>query len=139
MSITRLDQVELGDELPEEQPDVSLETVRRFVKASEMDFPRFTDHEYARAEGLPGAVIPGIMSQGQLAAMIHRWAPGSTVVKMDTLFRSPMVVGTTVVCRGAVTGLNDDGTIEIDLTIISEASGATGVLGTATVRLANGP
>ena len=72
----RIDDVELGDELPEERPDVSLETVRRFVKAAQMDFPRFTDHEHARAEGLPGAVIPGIMSQGQLAAMIHRWAPG---------------------------------------------------------------
>ena len=48
-----------------------------------------------------------------------------------------MVVGTTVVCRGAVTDINDDDTIEIDLTILSEASGATGVLGTAHVRLAD--
>ena len=131
----QIDDVELGDELPEERPDVSLETVRRFVKAAQMDFPRFTDHEFARAEGLPGAVIPGIMSQGQLAAMIHRWAPGSTILVLDTIFRTPMVVGTPVVCRGAVTGINDDDTIEIDLTIISEESGATGVLGTAHVRL----
>ena len=133
----RIDDVELGDELPEERPDVSLETVRRFVKAAQMDFPRFTDHEFARAEGLPGAVIPGIMSQGQLAAMIHRWAPGSTIVTIDTVFRTPMIVGTPVVCRGAVTGIDDDGTIEIDLTIVSEESGATGVLGTARVRLAD--
>ena len=132
----RIDDVELGDELPEERPDVSLETVRRFVKAAQMDFPRFTDHEAARAEGLPGAVIPGIMSQGQLAAMIHRWAPGCSILRIDTLFRTPMIVGTTVVCRGAVTGINDDDTIEIDLTILSEESGATGVLGTAHVRLA---
>ena len=76
----RIEDVELGDELPEERPDVSLETVRRFVKAAQMDFPRFTDHEAARAEGLPGAVIPGIMSQGQLAAMIHRWAPGCSIL-----------------------------------------------------------
>jgi len=131
----RIEDVELGDELPEERPDVALETVRRFVKAAEMDFPRFTDHEAARADGLPGAVIPGIMSQGQLAAMIHRCAPGCTVMRIDTVFRTPMIVGTSVVCRGAVTGVNDDGTIEIDLTITSEESGATGVLGTAHVRL----
>ena len=31
--------IELGDELPEERPDVSLETVKRFVKAAQMDFP----------------------------------------------------------------------------------------------------
>ncbi len=133
----RIDEVELGDELPEERPDVSLETVRRFVKAAQMDFPRFTDHDAARAEGLPGAVIPGIMSQGQLAAMIHRWAPGSSILKIDTVFRTPMIVGTPVVCRGAVTGVNDDDTVEIDLTILSEESGATGVLGTAHVRLAD--
>ena len=126
--------VELGDELPEERPDVSLETVRRFVKAAEMDFPRFTDHEHARAEGLPGAVIPGIMSQGQLAAMIHRWAPGCEILVLDTIFRTPMVVGTPVVCRGAVTDVDGD-MVELDLTIMSEASGATGVLGTARVRM----
>jgi acyl dehydratase len=131
----RIDEVELGDDLPEERPDVSLETVRRFVRAAQMDFPRFTDHEAARSEGLPGAVIPGIMSQGQLAAMIHRWAPGCTIVSIDTVFRTPMIVGTEVVCRGAVTSVNDDGTVELDLTILSEASGATGVLGTALVRL----
>jgi hypothetical protein len=131
----RIEDVELGDELAEERPDVSLETVRRFVKAADMAFPRFTDHEFARSEGLPGAVIPGIMSQGQLAAMIHRWAPGCTIITIDTVFRTPMVVGTAVVCRGAVTSVNDDGTVEIDLTIISEESGATGVLGTALVRL----
>ena len=38
-------------------------------------------------------------------------------------------------CRGAVTDIGDDGIIEIDITTISETSGATGVLGTARVRL----
>jgi hypothetical protein len=127
-------EIELGDELPEERPDVSLEMVRRFVKAAQMDFPRFTDHEYAKAEGLPGAVIPGIMSQGHLAAMIHRWAPGCDIVELDTIFRTPMVVGTPVVCRGAVTDVDGD-LVEVDLTIVSEGTGATGVLGTAKVRL----
>jgi hypothetical protein len=131
----RIENVELGDELPEERPDGSLETVRRFVRAAEMDFPRFTDHDAARAEGLPGALIPGIMSQGHLAAMIHRWAPGCTILALDTIFRTPMVVGTPLVCRGAVTDVEDD-IVEIELTIVSEASGATGVLGTARVRLA---
>ena len=130
----RISDIELGDELPEERPDVSLATVTRFVAAAEMTFPRFTDHEAARAEGLPGAVIPGIMSQGHLAAMIHRWAPGCEIVVLDTIFRTPMVVGTSVVCRGAVTDVGDD-EVELDQTITSEETGATGVLGTARVRL----
>jgi hypothetical protein len=45
--------VELGDELPEMLPDVSLERVRAFVAATGMNLPRFTDHEHARAEGCP--------------------------------------------------------------------------------------
>ena len=128
-------QIELGDELPEERPDVSLETVRRFVKAAQMDFPRFTDHEHARAEGLPGAVIPGIMSQGLLASMIHHWAPGARIVKLDTVFRTPIVVDTHPRCVGAITDTDDDQRrVEVDLTIVNDA-GNTSVLGTALVEL----
>ena len=49
----RFSEVELGDELPESHPDISLEKVRKFVGAAGMNFPRFTDHEFARSEGLP--------------------------------------------------------------------------------------
>jgi hypothetical protein len=127
--------VELGDELPEAHPDVSLERVREFVKSSGMDFPRFTDHEQARKEGLPGAVVPGIMSQGILAVMIHGWAPGCTIKKLDTLFRSPILVGSSPVCTGAVTNTDDDNhTIEIDLTITAD-TGQTAVIGSALVEL----
>jgi hypothetical protein len=73
------------------------------------------------------------MSQAQLAAMINRWAPGCVIRKIDTVFRTPIVVGTHPVVRGAVTDVDPDTrTIEIDLTIMGE-TGATGVLGTATV------
>lgn len=131
----RYEDVELGDELPEESPDVSMDRVKLFVKTVRMDFPRFTDHDFARKEGLPGAIVPGIMSQGLLAAMIHRWAPGCRVRKIDTVFRAPIVVGSKVLCKGAITDTNDDDrTVEIDLTIVSE-SGATNVLGTAVVEL----
>jgi acyl-CoA hydrolase len=127
--------VELGDELPEWRPDVAMEKVRRFVAITDLNFPRFTDHEYARAEGLPGALVPGIMSQGFLAAMIHAWAPGCTIRSIDTVFRTPIVVGTHPTCSGAVTDTDDDAhTIEIDLTIVNE-DGSTGVLGTANVEL----
>jgi hypothetical protein len=127
--------VQLGDALPETHPDTSLEKVRQFVRASGMDFPRFTDHEAARREGLPGALVPGIMSQGFLAVMIHAWAPGARIHKLDTVFRNPIVVGTKATCVGAVTDVDDDQrTIEVDLTMLDE-SGVTTVLGTALVEL----
>ncbi|MDH4144216.1 MAG: MaoC/PaaZ C-terminal domain-containing protein [Acidimicrobiia bacterium] len=131
----RFSEVELGDDLPEETQDITMERVQLFVKTVGMNFPRFTDHEFARKEGLPGAIVPGIMSQGLLAAMIHRWAPGSHVRKIDTVFRAPIVVGTSVKMTGAVTDLDDDAhTVEIDITVVSE-NGATNVLGTAVVEL----
>jgi acyl dehydratase len=131
----RSEDVELGDELPTTQPDVSLERVTLFVSTAGMAFGRFTDHEQARREGLPGAIVPGIMSQGLLAAMVHAWAPGSRIRKLDTVFRSPILVGSSPRCAGAVTDTDDDTrTVEVDLTITTEA-GATGVLGTALVEL----
>ena len=122
MTILQYQDLEFGDELPEVTPDVSMPTIRRFGEASGMTYWRFTDHEKARAAGLPGAIVPGIMSQGILVALIHRWAPSATVHKIDTIFRAPLDVDSQPVCRGVVTDMNDETkTIEIDLTICNEA------------------
>jgi acyl dehydratase len=127
--------VEFGEELPEHVPDVSMDAVRRFGRATGMTWWRFTDHEKARANGLPGAMVQGIMSQGILVSMIHRWAPNAVVHKIDTIFRAPLLVDSKPVCRGVVTDMNDEKRmIEIDLTLCDEA-GETRVLGTATVEL----
>jgi len=134
-SRVRYEDVELGDELPEVHPDVSLEKVRQFCATTGMTFGRFLDDEAARREGLPGAIVPGIMSQGLLAAMIHAWAPGCSVRKLDTIFRAPILVGSRPTCRGAVTDTDDEARqVEIDLTIVNEA-GETRVVGTAVVAL----
>lgn len=133
MTIERYDDVRFGDELPEFHPDVSMPTVVRFADATHMNWGRFTDHEEARKSGLPGAIVPGIMSQGILAAMIHRWAPNARIRKIDTIFRAPLVVDSEPVGRGVVTDVDDETrTIEVDLTLSNEA-GETRVLGTAIV------
>lgn len=128
--------VELGDDLPTEHPDVSMERVVAFTKAANQNFERFTSHEAARAEGLPGALVPGIMSQALIAAMIHRWAPGCSITKLDTVFRGPLVVGTKPTISGAVTDTDDDARrAEVDITLVAE-DGRTSVLGTALVTFA---
>jgi acyl dehydratase len=130
----RYHDVELGDDLPDFNPDVSLATVTRFAVATKMMAPRFIDHEGARKEGLPGAIVPGIMSQAMLAAVIHRWSPGCTIRRIDTIFRAPLLVDSTPVCRGVVTDTDDDmRSVEIDLTIVNEAE-ETRVIGTAEVE-----
>ncbi|HTO70831.1 MAG TPA: MaoC/PaaZ C-terminal domain-containing protein [Myxococcota bacterium] len=127
--------VEFGEELPPLHPDVSLANVKRFVVAAGMSFERFTDHEAARKQGLPGAIVPGIMSQGILAAVIHRWAPTARIVRIDTVFRAPVLVDSKPRASGVVTDKNDaERTLEIDLTIVNEANESP-VVGTATVAL----
>jgi len=133
--VATLGDVEFGEELPVFEPDTTLANVQRFGAASGWDSPRFTDHEHARKEGFPGALVPGIMSQGFLAAMIHRWAPQGQIQKVDTIFRAPVIVDVGHRISGVVTDIDEDAAlVEIDLTLVNAAD-ETRVLGTASVLL----
>lgn len=133
--VQSLGDVDFGEELPVFDPDTGIENVRRFCAAAGWMGPRFTDHDAARAEGLPGALVPGIMSQGFLAAMIHRWAPAANITSIDTVFRAPVIVDQAYHIKGVVTDIDEaTGQVEIDLTVVNDA-GETRVFGTATVRL----
>jgi acyl dehydratase len=136
MTVSTVADVAFGEELPDFEPDTSLANVRRFVVAAGWEGPRFTDHEAARREGLPGALVPGIMSQGFLAAMIHRWAPDAFIDNIDTVFRAPVLVDQACRISAVVTDVDEDqGRLEIDVTLTNE-KGETRVFGTATVKLA---
>jgi acyl dehydratase len=74
------------------------------------------------------------MSQGLLAAAIHRWAPSSRIDRMDTVFRAPVQVDQLIVIKAVVTDIDEDeGAVELDLTVVNDA-GETRVFGTATVK-----
>ena len=134
-TVTTVGDVEFGAELPTFAPDTSLENVKRFGKFVGWAGPRFTDHEAARKEGFPGALVPGVMSQGFLGAMIHRWAPTAEIVAIDTVFRAPVLVDQPHQIVGVVTDVDEEaGSVEIDITITNEAE-ETRVFGTATVKL----
>jgi acyl dehydratase len=127
--------VGFGEDLPVFDPDTTLDNVIRFTEAAGWRGPRFTDHEAARKEGLPGALVPGIMSQGFLCAMIHRWAPPAKIVEVDTIFRAPVIVDQTYHINGVVTDIDEDaGRVEVDLTVTND-KGETRVFGTAKVDL----
>ena len=130
----RFEDVEFGDELPEWVADVSMPSVRKFTAATQMNFGRFTDHDEARKSGLPGAIVPGIMSQGIMVSQIHAWAPNASIQKIDTIFRAPVLVDSAPRCRGVVTDIREeDRVVEIDLTMVNEDD-ETRVLGTAVVE-----
>lgn len=135
MPISTLSDVEFGEDLPAFVPDTSLETGANFARLVGWDGARFTDHEAAKKEGLAGAMIPGILSQGYLIAMIHNWAPPAEIITVDTVFRAPVMADDAHTITGVVTDIDEDaGTVEIDLTVSNE-KGETRVFGTASVRL----
>lgn len=131
----KFEDVEFGEELPTVQPDVSLANVKVFAKAAKMEAGRFIDHDDARKNGLPGAIVPGIMSQGILVALIHRWAPNAKVLTVDTIFRATLLVDSKPTASGVVTDIDDETkVIEIDLMLKNE-KGETPVMGTAKITL----
>jgi len=135
MSVNHVNDVEFVAELPSCEPDTRLETGARFAHLIGWGAPRFTDHEGAKKEGLPGAMIPGVMSQGYLVAMIHRWAPEAEIKSIDTVFRAPVIADEPHHISGVVTDIDtDSGLVEIDLTVLNSKN-ETRVFGTASVKL----
>ena len=135
MAVRSFDSIEVGDDLPEVKPDVSMSRVRNFCASAGHSFSRFTDHEKARAQGLASAIVPGIMSQALLTSIIHGWARGADIQFIDTVFRAPIPVDSQPIFRGVVTDVSAaDNTVELDLLLLNEA-GETRVMGTARVRI----
>jgi acyl dehydratase len=127
--------VEFGEDLPEIRPDLSLDNVKLFARSALMMAPRFIDHDAARKAGLPAAIVPGIMSQGILVALIHRWARNARILNVDTIFRAPLLVDSEATASGVVTDIDEEaGVIEIDLMLKNE-KGETPVVGTARISL----
>ena len=132
MSISHVNECEFGAELPAFEPDTRLATGAQFAELIGWGGTRFTDHEGAKKEGLPGA-----MSQGFLVAMIHRWAPDAEIKTIDTVFWAPVIADEPHHISGVVTDIDTDaGMVEIDLTVMNSKD-ETRVFGTATVKLPN--
>ena len=136
MTVEKLSDVEFGEDIPAFTPDTSLATGARFAEiAWGMRANRFSNHEKAKEEGLPAAMIPGILNQGYLVTMIHQWAPVAEVAYIDTIFRAPVTADEPHSITGVVTEIDEQqGTVEIDLTVLNE-KGETRVFGTAVIKL----
>ena len=92
MTVQILADVEFGEELPELRPDTTLPATRAFAEAAGYaGGGRFEDHDKARAQGLPGALVPGIMGMGFFTRMINEWAPRCRIKEIDTVFRAPVL------------------------------------------------
>ena len=135
IEVKSIEDVVFGEELPEYLPDTSLKKSAEFASLVGWEGARFSDHEKAREEGLAGAMVPGILNQAYFSAMIHAWAPNSTLLSIDTIFRAPVIADQEYSMQATVTDIDDDqGIIEIDL-VMSNQKKETRVLGTARISL----
>ena len=136
MSVTQLNEVGFGDELGPWQPDTRLSQTAAFAEAVGWGQPdRFCNHEAARREGHPGAMVPGIMGMGFLTTLIRSWAPTAQIDQIDTVFRAPMIADETLHVSAVVTDIDEDaGLVELDLTVKNDAD-ETRLFGTAKVSL----
>ena len=136
MSVQTIEEVEFGAELPVFEPDTNLGVTSAFAEAVGWGRGgRFRDHDLARKEGLPGALVPGIMAMGFLTSMIHRWSPVAEVVHVDTVFRAPVIADEPCTISAVITDVDEDEClVELDLTV-KNAKEETRVFGTAKVRL----
>jgi acyl dehydratase len=135
-SIRRFDEVTEGDEIGPITRLLSKDEVRAYARACGVYFPRFTDDEGARQEGLPGMITPGNMSMGLLATLIESWAGAGALTRLGTTFRGLVLPDRTIRLCGAVTQKDDDAsTVELDVWLESD-EGERLVIGTASVKLA---
>ncbi|MEM7001522.1 MAG: hypothetical protein AAF529_12115 [Pseudomonadota bacterium] len=137
MPVETIHDVEFGENLPTFEPDTGLATCAAFAKAVGWGNGggRFDDHEKARKQGLPGALVPGIMGMGFLTSTIHQWSDNAQVISIDTVFRAPMIADQPVTIDAVVTDIDtDEGIVELDMTLKNSAD-ETRVFGTAKVRL----
>jgi acyl dehydratase len=135
------DDIEIGDELEELEICPSTEDVIRYVNVAHMANARFTDDEYARQEGLAGAIIPGNMSLGFLSRMVAEFFPLGTIKTLTANFRATVPHNTPLLCSGVVTEKQEkdgENLVFCDLVLTNE-DGDRYVQGTAQVTLPKRP
>jgi acyl dehydratase len=133
----RFEDIDVGHELPALRLTLSSAAVRDYALAARMPAGRFTSEEEARAEGLPGQIVPGNMSLALFARLLATTLPGTTLRRLSATFRALVRPGYALVVHGVVTEkhCSDHGDLlECDL-VIESADGDRLVTGTATVRV----
>jgi acyl dehydratase len=133
----RFEDIDVGHELEPLRLTLSGEQVRRYAEAARMPGGRFMSDDAARAEGLPGQIVPGNMSLALFSRLIAESLPGASLKRLSATFRALARPNQPITVRGVITErhASDHGNfIECDL-ILESAEGDRWVTGTAMVQL----
>jgi acyl dehydratase len=131
------DTVDVGDELPPLQITLTGDQVRRYAQSANMPGGRFMSDADARAEGLPGQIVPGNLSLALFSRLLTEWGEGVRVKRLSATFRALVRPNVALRLSAVVTEKHssDHGNfLECDL-VLENAEGERLVTGTATVEL----
>ena len=136
----RLDDVAVGEELPELRRSVTREDVLTYAEVSGDRNPLHRDDAFARSVGFPGVIAHGMFTMGHMAAAVVAWAGDpAAVVSVSAQFRAPVFLGDTIVAGGRIHSVDPAARIaELDLWVSVDRDGRTEMpirKGSAVVRL----
>ena len=81
---------------------VDMAMVRAYAAASGDDNPIHVDEAAARAVGLPGAIVQGMLLMGLADTALAEWLPQGTCAKLSSRFALPVAVGAAVTVSARV-------------------------------------
>jgi acyl dehydratase len=126
-----------GDEIPPLELTPDIEHVRRYFTSSRNSPHFFFDEEAAKAQGLPGRLVPGPLKVGFLYGAIENWLGEAGYVRsVRAAHRRPDVQGRPIVVTGNVARVYEEGgarRADLEMFIIN-AEGQPSVRGFATVE-----
>ncbi|MGY1691255.1 MaoC family dehydratase [Geodermatophilus sp. SYSU D01105] len=140
-ALVRAADVAVGTELPEQTYRVTRADLVRYAGASGDFNPIHWNERVATAVGLPGVIAHGMLTMALAGRAVTAWAgdPGA-LVEYHVRFGRPVLVpdddeGASVVVRGKVAALGENGRARVDLTVTSGGEKVLS-LARATVQLA---
>lgn len=136
----RFEAIEIGEALGPHEIVIDKARAREYAAACGMDSGRFHDDEAARAEGLPGIIIPGNFSLGLLSKLVTDWlgAGAGRLQRIGTTYRAMVFPERRLALHGFVTHVEPESrSVEIDVWIENEDNERL-VIGTATVEFPAG-
>lgn len=137
------DDVDLGDELPSLEREVTDDQVVEFLNITRITSSepgresRFTSSEVARGEGLPEAIVPGAMNIAIMSTLVTGWSTRAVLRKLDVVFRGMVLHNRPIKLTGLVTDKDVvDGSPQLECDVVMEnEEGTPLVIGKATVEL----
>ena len=112
--------------------------VAAYANASGDRNPIHLDEEAARAAGLPGTIVHGMLVMGHFERALRDWLPGTRIRSLQIRFLRPLAVGARMTVSGRVAKLLPGTPPEMIVRLsVQDDAGQSVSIGDATVSAGN--